>query len=251
MKLQGRTALVTGASRGIGRAIALALAQEGADVVVNYNDHPEEAQRVVKLIQDQGRRAAALKANVSRSQEVDPMVRTVLGEFRKIDILVCNAGVGCRSLIVETTDEEWTRVFDINVRGVFNFVRAVMPAMMKQRYGKIITISSVIAKKGAGWVSKSTYAASKAAVIAYTKGIALEGAEYGITANSVCPGWVDKEGMGGARPSDVREQAMKQIPLARGCTPEEIGAAVVFLVSEDASYMTGSTIDLNGGLLME
>lgn len=250
MRLKNKIALITGSSRGIGRTIALTLADEGADIIVNYNLHSEQAQDVVEQIQSMGRRALKIQANVVKSQEVNDMVLQVKDKFGRIDILVCNAGIGSRSLIHETTDEEWEQVFNVNVRGVFNVARAIVPLMRKQKYGKIVTISSVIAKRGGGLVSKSTYAASKAAVIGYTRGIALEGAEYGINANCVCPGGIEKEGMGGDRPPGFSEKSIQGIPFGRLGTPEDVASAVVFLVSDESSYVTGCTVDVNGGLLM-
>jgi 3-oxoacyl-[acyl-carrier protein] reductase len=166
-------------------------------------------------------------------------------------VLVCNAGTGCRFRIWEVSDEEFDRVFDVNVRGVLNTVRAAIPFMMEEKSGKIITVSSVIAKTGGGRISKSTYAASKAAVIGYTRGIAREAAPYGITANVVCPGGVAKEGMGGGRPAGFEERAAADIPLGRLAAIQDVAAAVVFLATDGGRYITGSTIDVNGGALMD
>lgn len=245
--LEGKTALVTGASRGIGRAIALELARCGADVAVNYAGNEEAANGVVREIEALGRAAAAIRCNVASAAEVDAMVSSVIERFGKIDILVNNAGITRDNLLMRMKEEEFDEVIATNLKGVFNCIKAVTRPMMKQRSGRIINISSVVGSLGnPGQVN---YSAAKAGVIGMTKSAARELASRGITVNCVAPGFIDTD-MTSALGAEAREALLKQIPLASLGRPEQIAGVVRFLASEDASYMTGQTLHVDGGMYM-
>ncbi|WP_079910300.1 3-oxoacyl-[acyl-carrier-protein] reductase [Paenibacillus sp. 32352] len=245
--LAGKVALVTGASRGIGRAIALTLAEAGADVAVNYAGSEAAAAEVVGLIEGMGRKAIKVKANVASSQEVDDMFKQVLETFGKLDILVNNAGITRDNLIMRMKEEEFDEVIATNLKGVFNCVKAATRPMMKQRYGRIINISSVVGALGNP--GQANYVAAKAGVIGMTKSTAKELSSRGITVNAVAPGFIETD-MTDKLSEDTRSQMLKQIPLARLGQPDDIAKAVRFLASDDASYMTGQTIHVDGGMYM-
>ncbi|GAA4871324.1 3-oxoacyl-[acyl-carrier-protein] reductase [Paenibacillus vulneris] len=245
--LAGKVALVTGASRGIGRAIALTLAEAGADVAVNYAGSAAAAAEVVSLIEGMGRKAIKVKANVASSQEVDDMFKQVLETFGKLDILVNNAGITRDNLIMRMKEEEFDEVIATNLKGVFNCVKAATRPMMKQRYGRIINISSVVGALGNP--GQANYVAAKAGVIGMTKATAKELSSRGITVNAVAPGFIETD-MTDKLSEDTRSQMLKQIPLARLGQPDDIAKAVRFLASDDASYMTGQTIHVDGGMYM-
>ncbi|UHA73980.1 3-oxoacyl-[acyl-carrier-protein] reductase [Paenibacillus sp. 481] len=245
--LEGKVALVTGASRGIGRAIALELANAGANVVVNYAGSEAAAAEVVAEITAGGRQALAVKANIGKVDEMDQLVKTTLEHFGRIDILVNNAGITRDNLIMRMKEEEFDQVIETNLKGVFNGVKAVTRPMMKQRSGRIINISSVVGVLGNP--GQANYVAAKAGVIGLTKATARELASRGITVNCVAPGFIETD-MTDALPVESREQLLGQIPLARLGRPEDIAKAVRFLASEDAQYMTGQTIHVDGGMYM-
>lgn len=245
--LTGKTALVTGASRGIGRAIALTLAEAGADVAVNYAGSEAAAAEVVSLIEAMGRKAVKIKADVSSAQEVDDMFKIVLETYGKLDILVNNAGITRDNLIMRMKEDEFDQVIATNLKGVFNCVKAATRPMMKQRYGRIINISSVVGALGNP--GQANYVAAKAGVIGMTKATAKELASRGITVNAVAPGFIETD-MTDKLSEDTRSALLQQIPLARLGQPEDIAKAVRFLASEDASYMTGQTIHVDGGMYM-
>ncbi|WP_019533694.1 3-oxoacyl-[acyl-carrier-protein] reductase [Paenibacillus ginsengihumi] len=245
--LTGKKALVTGASRGIGRAIALELAAAGADVAVNYAGSEAAASEVVQRIKELGRESFMVKADVSSTQDVEEMFRQTLDAFGRIDILVNNAGITRDNLIMRMKEEEFDQVIATNLKGVFNCVKAATRPMMKQRSGRIINISSVVGALGnPGQVN---YVAAKAGVIGMTKAAARELASRGITVNCVAPGFIQSD-MTDKLPEDMRGQLLQQIPLARMGQPEDIARAVRFLASDDASYMTGQTIHVDGGMYM-
>jgi 3-oxoacyl-[acyl-carrier protein] reductase len=245
--LQGKVALVTGASRGIGRAIALTLAEAGADVAVNYSGSEAAAGEVVQAIEAMGRKAIKIQADVASSAQVDDMMKHVLETFGKIDILVNNAGITRDNLIMRMKEDEFDQVIATNLKGVFNCVKAATRPMMKQRSGRIINISSVVGVLGnPGQVN---YVAAKAGVIGLTKASARELASRGITVNAVAPGFIETD-MTDKMPEGAREQMITQIPLSRLGQPEDIAKAVRFLASDDASYMTGQTIHVDGGMYM-
>lgn len=245
--LTGKTALVTGASRGIGRAIAIALAEAGADVAVNYAGSEAAAADTVKAIEALGRKAVMIKANVGKSAEFDAMVATVLETFGKLDILVNNAGITRDNLIMRMKEEEFDEVIETNLKGVFNGVKAVTRSMMKQRCGRIINISSVVGSLGNA--GQANYVAAKAGVIGLTKSAARELASRNITVNAVAPGFIGTD-MTDKLPADMKEKLEKDIPLGRIGRPEEIASAVLYLASDAASYMTGQTIHVDGGMYM-
>ncbi len=250
--LQGKVALISGASRGIGAAIALRLAREGADIVVNYNHAEGEAQEIARRICELDRRALVIQADVSQAEDVRRMVGQVLDTWGHIDILVSNAGAGTGGPIGNTTDAEYEHVFGVNVKGLFNLAREIMPLMQAQHSGKIVAISSIVGKTGRSMLSlgPATYAGAKAAIVGYVRGMAREGAPYGVNVNCVRPGWIDTEDHLREIPDDVRQRAIQELPLGRTGTPEDIAGAVAFLVSEDSSYMTGMALDVNGGLFI-
>ncbi|ACX66470.1 3-oxoacyl-[acyl-carrier-protein] reductase [Paenibacillus lautus] len=245
--LKGQTALVTGASRGIGRSIALALADLGANVAVNYAGSEAAATEVVEAIRAKGVSAIAVKSNVGRTEEADAMVKQVLETFGRIDILVNNAGITRDNLIMRMKEEEFDQVIETNLKGVFNCLKAVTRPMMKQRYGRIINISSVVGALGNP--GQANYVAAKAGVIGLTKSAARELASRGITVNAVAPGFIDTD-MTRELPEDMREGLLGGIPLARLGQPEEIAGVVTFLASSSASYMTGQVLHVDGGMYM-
>lgn len=245
--LTGKVALITGASRGIGRAIALTLADAGADVAVNYAGSEAAAAEVVSLIEAKGRKAIKIKADVSSMQEVEDMFKQVLETFGKLDILVNNAGITRDNLIMRMKEDEFDQVIATNLKGVFNCVKAATRPMMKQRSGRIINISSVVGVLGNA--GQANYVAAKAGVIGMTKATAKELASRGITVNAVAPGFIETD-MTDKLSEDMRAQLLQQIPLAKLGQPDDIAKAVRFLASDDASYMTGQTIHVDGGMYM-
>ena len=247
MLLEGRTALVTGASRGIGRAIAVRLAAEGADVAVNFAGSAAKAEEVKNAIIEMGRKAIAIQADVKDASSVAGMVEEVKKTFGRIDILVNNAGVTRDGLLMRMKDEDWETVIDTNLRGVFQCTKAVSKIMMKQRYGRIVNMASVVGLVGNA--GQANYAASKAGVIGFSKSVARELASRGITVNMVAPGCIDTD-MTAVLPDKVREAMLADIPLARVGKPEDVASAVAFLVSDEAAYITGQVINVDGGMVM-
>jgi 3-oxoacyl-[acyl-carrier protein] reductase len=247
MKLIGKTALVTGASRGIGREIALELARQGVDVVVNYAGSEAKAREVVEEIKGLGREAIAIQCDVSNSESVTDMVKETVDHFGKIDILVNNAGITRDNLLMRMKENEWDDVMNINLKGVFLCTKAVTRQMMKQRYGRIINISSVVGVSGNP--GQANYVAAKAGVIGLTKTSAKELASRGITVNAIAPGFISTE-MTDQLTEDIQNEMLKMIPLAQFGEPKDIANTVVFLASDDSRYITGQTIHVNGGMVM-
>ncbi|MGG1661468.1 3-oxoacyl-[acyl-carrier-protein] reductase [Brevibacillus sp. NRS-1366] len=245
--LAGKTALVTGASRGIGRAIALKLAEAGANVVVNYAGSEAAASETVALIKEMGRDAITIRANVSSTDDVNDMFKAALDHFGAIDILVNNAGITRDNLLMRMKEEEWDDVIATNLKGVFNCLKAATRPMMKQRSGKIINITSVVGVLGNA--GQANYVAAKAGVIGLTKTAARELASRGITVNAVAPGFIDTE-MTAVLPEDVKAGLVSQIPLARLGQTDDIASVVLFLASDAANYMTGQTLHVDGGMYM-
>jgi len=245
--LAKKVALVTGASRGIGRGIALEMAREGADVVVNYTRSEQEAKAVGRSIEALGRRVVVVKADVSRAGEVEMMRKQVLKKFGGVDILVNNAGVHHHLKSWEIDDAEWRRVLSVNLDGVFLCSKAFSHEMRAKKWGRIINISSIIAFTGTD--HEAHYGASKAAVVGLTKSLALELAGYEITVNAIAPGWIKTDMTSGMIPEE-NKRALQLIPLGRMGQPEDIAHVAVFLASEKASFITGQTIHVNGGEAM-
>ena len=245
----GKVALVTGSGRGIGKAIALALAERGADIVINDLDM-DNAAHTVEEIKALGRKAIAIKADVSSETEVEVMVKECMNQFGRIDILVNNAGLISTKLLQETTVQDWDRIMSINLKGVFLCTKAVYPYMMDQKSGKIINIASVAGKRGGGLFGKSAYSASKGGVISFTKAVAREAGEFGINVNAVTPGFTDTEMVTGMS-QDQRESVINSIPMRRAGKPEDIAKAVCFLASSDSDYISGEIMDVDGGIMMD
>lgn len=248
MRLKNKVALVTGSARGIGKAIALRFAREGAVVVVNDVDL-QKAEEVVHQIKSQGGQALAVRADVSNQKEVEEMVKNVHSKFGKIDILVNNAGIIKRGSIEDHSYDEWDKVIAVNLRGTYNCSKSVVPIMKKQGYGKILNISSIAGKIG-DIASAPSYGSSKGAINALTKSLARELAAYSICVNAVAPHAIETE-MSSEWSREKRRELIAQIPLKRLGRPEEVAATVLFLTSDEANFITGEILDVNGGYLMD
>ncbi|MHB0913768.1 MAG: 3-oxoacyl-[acyl-carrier-protein] reductase [Armatimonadota bacterium] len=249
MKLEGKVAIVTGAGRegkGIGRYVALALAEAGADIVI-ADFVADSAEAVAAEVKKLGRKALAVSANVADPADCEAMVKKALDEFGKIDILVNNAGITRDALIMRMSEGDWDSVIDTNLKGTFNCTKAVAKSMMKQRSGKIVNMASVMGKIGN--VGQANYSASKAGVIALTKTTARELGSRGINVNAVAPGFI-QTAMTEELSESVRENIAGQIPLARLGTSEDVAKLVRFLCTDDSSYITGQTINVDGGMVM-
>ena len=243
--LKNKIALITGAGRGIGRAIAIALAKEGAEVVINYNGSEERAKEVKQTIEENGGKASIYKCNVSDFTACEAMIKDIVKEYGHLDILVNNAGITKDGLIMKMKEEDFDSVLNVNLKGTFNTSRHSARQMLKQRSGKIINISSVSGILGN--VGQANYAASKAGVIGLTKTMARELGSRGITVNAIAPGFVDTE-MTEVLSEEIRENACKQIILGRFGKPEDIANTAVFLASDKADYITGQVISVDGGM---
>jgi acetoacetyl-CoA reductase/3-oxoacyl-[acyl-carrier protein] reductase len=245
-RVEGKTALVTGASRGIGRAIAVELAREGAKVAVNYATNEAKAQEVAKEIGELGGTCHLIRANLGVAKEARAMVKEAAERFGHLDILVNNAGITRDSLLPRMTDEQWTEVIQTNLNGCFFCTSAAIPFMTAQSYGRIVNISSMNGQIGA--IGQANYSASKGGIIAFTRTAALELARYGITVNVVAPGFTETD-MFAAVPGPIQAQIKAKIPAARFAHPEEVAKAVIYLVA-DGDYVTGQQINVNGGAHM-
>lgn len=242
-----KTAIVTGASRGIGRAIALRLAKEGYKVIINYNGSEAAALEVKRQIEEMGGQADAIQCNVADFSGCQKFVEKVMAENGHIDALVNNAGITRDGLLMRMSEEDFDQVLDTNLKGTFHMIRFVSRSMLKQKKGRIINMASIVGVSGNA--GQANYAASKAGVIGLTKTAAKELASRGITVNAIAPGFVDTE-MTAVLSDTVKENSRKQIPLGTFGTPEDVAAAVAFLVSEDARYITGQVLHVDGGLVM-
>lgn len=245
--LEGKTALVTGASRGIGKAIALAFAKEGANVAFTDLRYDELAQQTEKEIAALGVKAKAYASNAASFAETDKTVNEIVAEFGRIDILVNNAGITKDTLLMRMTEEQWDAVINVNLKSVFNFTKAVQSTMLKQKSGSIINMSSVVGVSGNA--GQANYSASKAGIIGFTKSVAKELGSRNIRSNAIAPGFIITE-MTEKLPEEVRNEWAAKIPLKRGGTPEDIADVCVFLGSDMSRYVTGQTIHVCGGMNM-
>lgn len=240
-----KIALVTGGSRGIGRAVCLALAKSGADVAVNYAGKEEAAQQTCRMCEELGARTLAIQADVADNAQVNAMVDQVIAQFGRLDILVCNAGITRDNLLMRMAEQDFDQVIATNLKGVWNCMKAVCRPMMKQRWGRIVSMSSVVGVAGnAGQVN---YAASKAGVIGMTKSLARELGSRGVTVNAIAPGFIETD-MTAVLPENIKEGLLGSIPLGRLGQAEEVAALAAFLCSEQAGYITGQVIHVDGGM---
>jgi 3-oxoacyl-[acyl-carrier protein] reductase len=245
--LKERIAIVTGGSRGIGRAIAMELARRGATVVVNYHSNGEAASEVVKGIEAEGGSAKAVQADVSQFDQAEKLVKDTTAEYGKLDILVNNAGAARDGFIMMMSEEDWDFVIKTNLKSAFNCSKAAVRSMMRKRYGRIINVSSVAGI--AGSAGQTNYSASKAGLIGFTKALAREVAPRNITVNAVAPGYIPTE-LTESVPEKLKAALMEVIPMGRWGEPEDVAHAVAFLASDEAAYITGHVLSIDGGMVM-
>ena len=244
MNLEGKSAIVTGGSVGIGASIALKLAEAGANVALNYRKHQEEAEAVLDAVEQMGRKGLLVQADISKFDQASNMVKAVTDAFGQIDILVNNAGINWDGVIWKMTEEQWDSVLDINLKGYFNYIRAVAPLLREQKSGRIINVTSINGLRGK--FGQSNYSASKAGIIGLTKTVARELGKYGVTVNAVAPGLIETDMMKNADES-VRVAALEDIVLKRMGQPEDVANVVTFLCSDLAKHITGEVIKVDGG----
>jgi len=242
-----RVAVVTGGSRGIGRAIALRLARDGTKLIITYVKGKESAEQVIKKIETQGGKAWAYQFDVANFDQTQKIFQEILAKFDKIDYLINNAGLVKDNFLLRMKEQDWDRVINVNLKGAFNCIKAVVKSMLKQKFGRIVNITSVVAFMGN--IGQANYVASKAGLIGLTKSLARELAPKGITVNAVAPGFIETD-MTASLPEKIKENMLKTIPLARFGKPEEVAEAVAFLISDKAAYITGQVIHVNGGMYM-
>lgn len=246
-KLSGKVAFVTGASRGIGRAIALQLAQDGAKVALNFASNSAKAEEVKAQIEAAGGEAMLVQGDVAKFEVVTELIKKVVDTWGRLDILINNAGITRDNLLLKMSEEDFDKVISTNLKGVFNCTKAVTKLMMKQRGGRIVNMSSVVGLKGN--ISQANYAAAKAGIIGFTKSAARELASRGVTVNAVAPGFINTD-MTAALSEKVKEVMLQEIPAGRMGTPEDVANAVAFLVSDEAAYITGQVLSVDGGMVM-
>ncbi|AIF51612.1 3-oxoacyl-[acyl-carrier-protein] reductase [Pelosinus sp. UFO1] len=247
MHLDGKVAIITGASRGIGRSVAIQLAKSGAKVVINYAGNTAAAEEVKNIIVAAGGQAIVCQADVGNMEAVDAMIKETIDTFGKVDILVNNAGITRDNLLMRMKEDDWDAVMNINLKGVFVCTKIVSRIMMKQKSGKIINMTSVVGLMGNA--GQANYAAAKAGVIGFTKSMAKELASRGITVNAIAPGFINTD-MTAVLSEQVKEGLTEKIPVGRLGNPEDVAAAVVFLASDSANYITGQTLNVDGGMVM-
>lgn len=246
-KLSGKVAFVTGASRGIGRAIALRLAQDGAKVALNFANNSTKAEEVKAEIESLGGEAILVQGDIAKFEVVTELIKKVVDTWGRLDILINNAGITRDNLLLKMSEEDFDKVISTNLKGVFNCTKAVTKLMMKQRSGRIINMSSVVGLKGN--ISQANYAAAKAGIIGFTKSAARELASRGVTVNAVAPGFINTD-MTAALSEKIKEVMLQEIPAGRMGTPEDVANAVAFLVSDEAAYITGQVLSVDGGMVM-
>lgn len=247
LNLKGKTAVVTGGSRGIGKAIAMKLAALGANIVINYNSNSASVDQVIKEIEEMNVKAVKVQGDVSSFEDAEKIIKTAVSEFGSLDILVNNAGITRDGLILMMKEQDFDKVIDVNLKGTFNCIRHASKVMLKQRSGRIISIASVVGI--AGNAGQANYAAAKAGIIGITKSAARELASRGITVNAVAPGYIDTD-MTHVLPEKAKEAILGSIPLKRMGKPEDVAEAVAFLASDSASYITGHILNVDGGMVM-
>lgn len=244
MELEGKNAIVTGGSLGIGAAIALELGRQGANVALNYRKHSDEAEAVCNQVREMGRKAMVVRADVSSFQDAENMVKKVIEEFGGLDLLVNNAGINRDGVVWKMSEEQWDAVIDINLKGTFNYIRAIAPHFRERKGGKIVNVTSINGLRGK--FGQTNYSASKAGIIGLTKAVARELGKYGINVNSVAPGLIETD-MVKEMPEEARQAALNEIVIKRIGTPEEVAWVVAFLCSEKARHITGEVIKVDGG----
>lgn len=247
MLLKDKVAVVTGSSRGIGAATAIKLAEEGADVVINYNSDEESAKETADKIRELGRKALVIQGNVAEMDDAKNLIKSTIKEFDKIDILVNNAGITKDGLLLRMKEKDFGDVIDVNLKGTFNCTKQAIRYMMKQRSGKIVNLSSVVGLMGNA--GQANYSASKAGVVGFTKSVAREVSKRGINVNAVAPGYINTD-MTEELPAKVKEDMLENIPLDRFGEVEDVANVIMFLVSPLANYVNGQTINIDGGMLM-
>lgn len=245
--MEGKVAVVTGASRGIGKAIAINLASKGAKVVINYNGSKERAEEVKNIIEAAGGRAVVRQCNVADFDSCKEFIETVIKEYGRIDILVNNAGITKDGLLMKMSEEDFDQVLDTNLKGAFHTIRFALRQMIRQRSGRIVNMASVVGVSGNA--GQANYAASKAGVIGLTKTAAREVASRGITVNAIAPGFIETD-MTEVLPEKVKEASISQIPLGKFGKAEDVADAVAFLASDEAAYITGQVLHVDGGMVM-